>query len=60
MNQFMGVRGGNISVAAADNRKFSRFAGPLDTDQWQMNRTPSLTIRNVPGSNLFAQSSGFA
>jgi hypothetical protein len=57
MNQF-GMRGGNLAIASADNRKFSRYAGPLDTDQWQMNRTTNLTIRNVPGSNIFAQATG--
>jgi hypothetical protein len=60
MNAFRGV----TSVASAttvDNRKgLTMLTGPLDVDNWQMNRTASLSIRNVPGSNIFAQSAGMA
>jgi hypothetical protein len=57
---FTGMRAGNVSMASANLQRFNVNQRPLDVDNWQMNRTPSLTIRNVPGSNIYAQSSGFA
>jgi hypothetical protein len=32
--------------------------GPLDSSNWQMNRTANLVVRNVPGSNLFLTATG--
>jgi len=32
--------------------------GPLDVDNWQGTRTASLTLRNVPGSSVFASANG--
>lgn len=32
--------------------------GPLDTNNWQSSRTTSLTIRNVPGANMFMTATG--
>jgi len=58
MNQF---RGGTTAVANVDNRRgLSMLQGPLDVDNWQMTRVSSLTLRNVPGSNIHAQSAGMA
>lgn len=34
--------------------------GGLDTDNWQMNRTTSLVVRNVPGANMFMSATGMA
>jgi hypothetical protein len=59
MNAF-GLRGGNVGMVFADNRRSSRVTGPLDADNWQMNRTTNLTIRNVPGSNVYAQANAMS
>jgi hypothetical protein len=32
--------------------------GPLSSDNWQMSRTASVTIRNVPGANIYATGAG--
>lgn len=32
--------------------------GPLSLNNWQMNRTASLVVRNVPGSNIFMTATG--
>jgi hypothetical protein len=32
--------------------------GPLSMNNWQMNRTASLVVRNVPGSNIFMSAQG--
>jgi hypothetical protein len=32
--------------------------GPLSMDNWQMNRTASLVVRNVPGANVFMTAAG--
>jgi hypothetical protein len=32
--------------------------GPLSMNNWQMNRTASLVVRNVPGSNIFMTAAG--
>ena len=55
---------GNTSVSSAmhvDNRRgLAMLQGPLDVDNWQMNRVSNLVVRNVPGSNIHAQSAGMA
>ena len=44
-----------------DNRRgLAMLQGPLDVDNWQMNRVSNLVVRNVPGSNIHAQSAGMA
>jgi hypothetical protein len=35
-------------------------AGPLDMNNWQGTKRPSLTVRNVPGSNVFMSATGLA
>jgi hypothetical protein len=62
MNAFSrgGISSGNFSVASADNRRYSGSRGPLDMDNWQINKTPSLTIRSVPGSNVYAQANAMS
>jgi hypothetical protein len=35
-----------------------RQPGPLSMDNWQMNRTANLTVRNVPGANIFMTATG--
>src|SRR5262245_38221336 len=59
MNAF---RGATVSAAMnVDNRRgLSMLQGPLDVDNWQMNRTSSLVVRNVPGSNVFMQGTGMS
>jgi hypothetical protein len=32
--------------------------GPLSMNNWQMNRTANLVVRNVPGANLFMTAAG--
>jgi hypothetical protein len=39
-------------MSFADNRKAGGRRGPLDIDNWQMNRTASLRIDSVPGNNF--------
>jgi hypothetical protein len=55
------VRGAAINRTAnlsfQDNRR-GGSSGALDVDNWQMNRTASLTVRNVPGSNMFMTATG--
>jgi len=38
--------------------KFNKSPGPLSMENWQMNRTASLVIRNVPGSNVHLAAAG--
>ena len=58
MNQFRA--GSSTSVASIDNRRMAMLQGPLDVDNWQSTRVSSLVVRNVPGSNIHAQSAGMA
>jgi len=55
---------GTTSVSTAmnvDNRRgLSMLQGPLDVDNWQMNRTSNLVVRNVPGSNVYMNTAGMA
>jgi hypothetical protein len=44
--------GQELSSAAKSQR------GPLSVDNWQMNRTTSLVVRNVPGANMFMTAAG--
>jgi hypothetical protein len=59
-------RGGNSNVSISSNNKMAMGMfgrgnqGPLSVDNWQSNRTASLTIRNVPGSNVFMSGAGMA
>jgi hypothetical protein len=59
-------RGGNSNVNISSNNKMAMGMfgrgnqGPLSVDNWQSNRTASLTIRNVPGSNVFMSGAGMA
>jgi hypothetical protein len=48
-----GRLGGQQSSSVAKSQK-----GPLSADNWQMNRTTSLVVRNVPGANLFMTAAG--
>jgi hypothetical protein len=41
-----------------DFTKPSMMPSPLTENNWQMNRVANLTIRNVPGSNVFLTSTG--
>jgi len=55
---------GTTSVSTAmnvDNRRgLSMLQGPLDVDNWQMNRVSNLVVRNVPGSNIHMNTAGMA
>jgi hypothetical protein len=59
-------RGGNSNLSISSNNKMAfgmagrGNQGPLSVDNWQSNRTASLTIRNVPGSNVFMSGAGMA
>jgi hypothetical protein len=61
-----GPRGGNSNLSISSNSKMALGMagrgnqGPLSVDNWQSNRTASLTIRNVPGSNVFMSGAGMA
>jgi hypothetical protein len=54
------ARGIALGRMAPGNMDFAdiRNSGPLDINNWQMDRTASLTIRNVPGANVFASANG--
>jgi hypothetical protein len=62
-NEMAGFRG-NTSVSSAmhvDNRRgLAMLQGPLDVDNWQMNRVSNLVVRNVPGANIHMQTTGMA
>jgi hypothetical protein len=61
------IGGGWSSVIASNNLNFGpgggragRGRGGLDVDNWQMNRTASLRIDNVAGSNVYHTGVGLA
>ncbi len=50
-----GLFGGLPSPTGSENRG---GPGPLSMGNWQMNRTASLVVRNVPGANIFMSAAG--
>jgi hypothetical protein len=50
----LAFRGGSsfAQMNYADNRRGQGRRGPLDIDNWQMNRTATLNVNSVPGSNI--------
>jgi hypothetical protein len=51
-------RFGNWSGSSTTPEKGGSRPGPLSMNNWQMNRTASLVVRNVPGSNIFMSAQG--
>jgi hypothetical protein len=49
---------GSIFGPVPDAAKGGKAVGPLSMDNWQMNRTASLVVRNVPGANIFMTAAG--
>jgi hypothetical protein len=51
--------GGRVTPMNSDpTRPGGPMAGPFSMNQWQMNRTANLVVRNVPGSNIFMSAAG--
>jgi hypothetical protein len=60
-------QGGSGGGATGVNATFNRWqgmmkggGGPLALNNWQMNRTASLVVRNVPGANVFMSAAGMS
>jgi hypothetical protein len=51
-------RGGVFGTMPSPMQSEQRGPGPLSMNNWQMNRTASLVVRNVPGSNIFMTAAG--
>jgi hypothetical protein len=51
-------RFGNWSGSSDTPQKGGSRPGPLSMNNWQMNRTASLVVRNVPGANIFMSAQG--
>jgi hypothetical protein len=56
--------GSALSMNIANTSRSASFRGgqrgPLSADNWQMSRTAALTVRNVPGSNVFMSGTGMS
>jgi hypothetical protein len=60
-------RGGGGGAPSGAGASFERWqgmmkggGGPLAMNNWQMNRTASLVVRNVPGANVFMSAAGMS
>lgn len=56
--QNTGGKGGVVDPSQLDRTWKGNRLGALDTNNWQMNRTANLVVRNVPGSNVFLTAAG--
>jgi hypothetical protein len=55
-----GGRFGNWSGSSDTPQKGGSRPGPLSMNNWQMNRTANLVVRNVPGANVFMSAAGMS